>query len=134
MTGLLKIKLLYMEKRLLSFKIGKGAFSSVLIGMAFATGWTPCAGPILASILIYAGSMDTLTTGTLLLTAYSLGLAVPFILTALAIESFSNRLRSITKHMRGVSFVSGILMIIMGIMIVTNSIGILSRYMNFFNI
>lgn len=134
MTGLLKIKLLYMERRLLSFKIGKGAFSSVLIGMAFATGWTPCAGPILASILIYAGSMDTLATGTLLLTVYSLGLAVPFILTALAIESFSNHLRSITKHMRGVSFVSGILMIIMGIMIVTNTLGILSRYMNFFNI
>ena len=77
-TGLLKIKLFYREKRYLSLNNAGGKFGSILMGMAFAAGWTPCIGPILSSILIYASTFQTIEKGILLLFVYSLGLAVPF--------------------------------------------------------
>lgn len=132
-TGIFKIRLFYHEKRFISFDSIHGKFSSVLMGMAFAAGWTPCIGPILSSILIYATSMETLSKGILLLVIYSLGLAVPFILTALAIGSFSKQFKKFSKYLPTVSILSGILMIIMGIMIFTNKMNALSRYFNFFN-
>jgi cytochrome c-type biogenesis protein len=133
-TGLFKIKTLYYEKRLVPFEKLSKNISSVFIGMAFAAGWTPCVGPILASILIYAGSMETISMGILLLTAYSLGLAVPFILTAYAIGSFSAFFKRISRHLNTISIVSGVLLIIMGVLIFTNKISILSQYFDFFNI
>lgn len=132
-TGLFKIKMLYSEKRLLPFGEDKKNLSSVFIGMAFATGWTPCIGPILSSILIYAGSMDTIGKGIILLLVYSLGLAIPFMLTALAIGNFSKYFRKFSKYLPVVSAISGILMIIMGILVFTNKLAILSRYLNFIN-
>lgn len=129
-TGLIKIKTLYYEKRLMPFeKLNKG-ISSVLVGMAFAAGWTPCVGPILASILIYAGSMETIGKGITLLTAYSAGLAVPFLLTALAIGSFSRYFKKISKHLSTISIVSGILLIVMGILIYSNKLSALGSYIN----
>lgn len=133
-TGLIKIKTLYYEKRLIPFEKLSKNISSVFIGMAFAAGWTPCVGPILASILIYAGSMETISMGILLLTAYSLGLAVPFILTAYAIGSFSEFFKRISRHLNTISIISGILLIIMGVLIFTNKISMLSQYFDFFNI
>ncbi len=130
-TGLFKIKLLYFEKRLLPFGKSTEGASSIFLGMAFATGWTPCIGPILSSILIYAGSMETIGKGILLLLIYSVGLAVPFILTALAIENFSKYFKKFSRYLPVVSVISGILMIIMGILVFTNKLAILSRYMNF---
>ena len=132
-TGIFKIKTFYYEKRLVPFEKLRKNISSVFIGMAFAAGWTPCVGPILASILIYAGSMETITMGILLLTAYSLGLAIPFILTAYAIGSFSEYFRRISKHLSIISMISGILLILMGILIFTNKFASLSQYFDFFN-
>lgn len=128
--GIFKIKFLYYEKRALSFN-KTGHFSSILMGMAFAAGWTPCIGPILSSILIYAANMDTITKGIILLIFYSLGLALPFILTAYAIDGLTKYIRKFSKYMPIVSFVSGLLMIIMGILVFTNNISILSQYFNF---
>lgn len=130
--GLFKINMLYREKRLLPFGTSKNV-SSVFIGMAFATGWTPCIGPILSTILIYAGSQDTIGKGIVLLSIYSLGLAVPFLLTALAIGNFSMYFKKFSRFLPAVSTVSGILMIVMGVLIFTNKLTILSRYLNFFN-
>ncbi|MCX7922288.1 MAG: cytochrome c biogenesis protein CcdA [Clostridia bacterium] len=132
-TGILKIKALYSEKRLLPFGNANKSISSLFVGMAFATGWTPCIGPILSSILIYAGSMDTIGKGILLLLVYSLGLAVPFLLTAFAIGSFSKYMKKFSKYLPAISVISGVLMIIMGIMVFTNKLAILSRYLNFIN-
>lgn len=132
-TGIFKIKLLYYEKRLLSFNKVTNVFSPVIMGMAFATGWTPCIGPILSSILIYAANMNTINTGILLLAVYSLGLAVPFILTAIALDTLTEYIHRFSKYMSLVSLVSGILMIAMGIMVFTNKVNILSNYLNFFN-
>jgi len=132
-SGLMKIKYLYYEKRLKEpSKLGSGA-SSILLGMAFATGWTPCIGPILASILIYAGSMATIYKGVLLLIAYSLGLAMPFIFTALAIESFSKHFRKMSKYMPLISVISGVLVIAVGLVILFDKFLKLSSYFNFFN-
>ncbi len=133
-TGLFKIKTLYYEKRLVPFEKLRKNISSVFVGMAFAAGWTPCVGPILASILIYAGSMETISMGIMLLTAYSLGLAVPFILTAYAIGSFSEYFKRISRHLNTISIISGILLIAMGILIFTNKLAVLSQYFDFFNI
>lgn len=132
-TGLLKLHFLYREKRFLPFGESDRNLGSFFLGMAFATGWTPCVGPILSSILLYAGSQDTIGMGILLLVFYSLGLAVPFLLTAVAIESFSANFRKLSKHLPVISLVSGILMIGMGILIFTNKLSFLSRYLNFIN-
>lgn len=133
-TGVFKIKTFYYEKRLVPFEKLRKNISSIFVGMAFAAGWTPCVGPILASILIYAGSMETVSMGIMLLTAYSLGLAVPFILTAYAIGSFSGYFKRISRHLNTISIASGILLIIMGILIFTNKVSALSRYFSFFNL
>ena len=133
-TGIFKIKTLYYEKRLVPFEKLSKNISSVFVGMAFAAGWTPCVGPILASILIYAGSMETISMGVMLLTAYSLGLAVPFVLTAYAIGSFSGYFKKISRHLNTISIASGVLLIIMGILIFTNKVSVLSRYFSFINI
>ncbi|NRY63198.1 cytochrome c biogenesis CcdA family protein [Clostridium beijerinckii] len=132
-TGVFKIKLFYQEKRFLHFDKIKGPFSSIIIGMAFAAGWTPCIGPILSSILIYAANMDSMDKGILLLIMYSIGLAVPFILTALAIEGFAEQFKKFSKYLPIVSIISGILMVIMGVMIFTNKLAILSQYSSFIN-
>ena len=131
--GVFKIKLFYREKRFLYSDKIKGPFSSVIMGMAFATGWTPCIGPILSSILIYATSINSIGKGILLLVMYSIGLAVPFILTAMAIGSFIKQFRKFSKYLPIVSKISGILMIIMGVMIFKNKLAILSQYLNFIN-
>lgn len=131
--GILKIKLLYYEKRFLSFNSLSKKFGPIFMGMAFAAGWTPCIGPILSSILIYAGSLDTINKGILLLSVYSLGLAVPFVLTAMLIGSFTKYKNIFTKYMPAFSIISGLLMIAMGILVFTNKMGILSSYLNFIN-
>jgi len=117
MTGIFKIKLLYFEKSAISFVGNKRNIGSVFMGMAFALGWTPCIGPILASILIYAGSMETIAQGVLLLSVYSLGLAIPFIFTALAIGSFSKYFKRLSKYLPAVSIISGIILIAMGVIV-----------------
>ena len=131
--GVFKIKLFYREKKFLYFDKIKGPFSSVIMGMAFATGWTPCIGPILSSILIYATSINSIGKGILLLVMYSIGLAVPFILTAMAIGNFMKQFRKFSKYLPIVSKISGVLLIIMGILIFMNKLSILSQYVNFIN-
>ena len=132
-TGIFKIKYLYYEKKMFPFKRLSGNFGSVLMGMAFATGWTPCIGPILSSILIFAQNTTTVSKGIILLLIYSLGLAVPFILTAVAINNSSKYIRKFSKYLPIISVVSGVLMILMGVLIFTNKVNVLSGYFNFIN-
>lgn len=133
MTGIFKIKILYSEKRYFpNLKIKKN-FGSLLLGIAFAFGWTPCIGPILSSILIYAGSMETIWKGVFLLIMYSLGLALPFFLSALLIENSTKYIRRFSKFLPIVSIVSGITMMIMGLLVFTNQLAIISRFFNFVN-
>ncbi len=130
-AGIFKIKFLYSEKRLLSFPDGNKNIGPALLGMAFAAGWTPCIGPVLSSILIYAGNMKTFREGLLLLLLYSCGMAVPFILAALTVESFSSYFKRISGYLPLISAVSGILLIFMGLMVIFNKFSLLSRYLSF---
>lgn len=131
--GILKIKFFYYEKRFLPFNFFSKKFSPIIMGVSFAAGWTPCVGPILSSILIYSSSLDTIYKGILLLSMYSMGLAVPFIFTAMAIDSFITYKTKILKYTPVISAISGLLLIIMGVMVFTNTVNILSRYLNFIN-
>src|SRR5713226_8413311 len=88
LTGILRIKALYSDKRLHNLKGGSTPWGAFVIGFAFAFGWTPCVGPILGAILGLAAAQNSVSTGILLLTVYSLGLAVPFLLAALGLERF----------------------------------------------
>jgi cytochrome c-type biogenesis protein len=124
--GIFKIRWLNYEKR---FHMGSkqlGIVGSFFVGFAFAFGWTPCIGPILAGILAIAAAEETVTRGIILLAFYSAGLAVPFLLTALAFNGFLTVSSKIKKHFRIVEIVGGIFLIIIGILIFTNSLGYLS--------
>jgi cytochrome c-type biogenesis protein len=98
-----------------------GALGSVLIGVAFAAGWTPCVGPILGTILLYAGTTQSLTDGITLLSVYSIGLGFPLLVTALGMNAFLASFKKIKDYLWIVSLVSGIFLIIVGVMLFTNS-------------
>lgn len=104
-----------------------GYIGTFFVGMTFAAGWSPCIGPILGSILLYAGSKGSALYGLKLLSIYSLGLAVPFILSALAMNIFLSYSQKIVKYMRFIMLISGIILIVFGIMLLTDQIRIIGR-------
>lgn len=125
MIGLLKLNFLSKERRLRAPKITNW-FSSVAMGMAFAFGWTPCVGVVLGSILVYAGTSATVSKGAYLLLAYSTGLAIPFIITALLINKFSKFLLSSEKVIPYVMKIGGIIMVVFGLFILLDKMYLLT--------
>ena len=109
-----------------------GYLGTVLVGIAFGAGWTPCIGPILGSILIYASSEADLPKGLMLLSAYSLGLAIPFILSALAVDRFMSFFQKFKKQMLWMQRGAGVLMVIVGILMLTNQFTILASWLQQF--
>jgi len=132
LTGLVKIKALYADKRMHSVG-GAGKAGAFLVGFAFAFGWTPCIGPILAGILVLAGSQGTVTKGILLLAVYSLGLAVPFLLTSLGVNRFLAFYARFRRHLHTVEVISGVLLIVFGVLIALGRFSMLSGYLGFLN-
>ena len=133
LTGLLKIKALYADKRLHNVKGSSSVAGSFLVGFAFAFGWTPCIGPILAAILVLAETQDTVLKGILLLAIYSLGLAVPFLLTSLGVDRFLAFYGRFRRHLHTVEVISGVLLIAVGVLIFLNNLRLLSGYLSFLN-
>ncbi len=127
-AGLFRLKILYYDKELIPIGSHHKRLGAFYWGMAFATVWTPCVGPILASIFKYTGNMLTMGRAILLLLLYAFGLALPFLLTALAIGSLSHYLRSYHKYFPVFSAFSGILLIIWGIFVILDKLSALSRY------
>ena len=103
-----------------------GTVGAFFVGFAFAFGWTPCIGPILATILAIAAAEDTIWRGIILLGFYSAGLAIPFLLTALAFNAFLSVSKRIKKHFRIVEIVGGVFLLFVGFLIFTDSLGYLS--------
>jgi cytochrome c-type biogenesis protein len=127
--GVLRIEWLYQEKRVHSSRKPAGYLGATLIGIAFAFGWTPCIGPILAGILALAGTQDTVGQGVRLLSVYSLGLGVPFLATALAINRFFSAMGRIRKHYHKIELVSGALLVVIGLLIFTNKFTIIAQWL-----
>ena len=123
LLGILKLNFLMSERRLVHFESRPvGYVGSFLIGTAFAAGWTPCVGPVLGTILAYASTTESMSGGVMLLSAYSFGLGLPFFLTAFGMDTFLSYFKSLRTYLGGVSFVSGVLLILVGIMIFTDSV------------
>jgi cytochrome c-type biogenesis protein len=123
MVGAIRLPFLYRDTRrpVASTTDTQRPFGATLLGMAFAFGWTPCIGPVLGAILTAAGASGTLSTGVGLLTAYAAGLAVPFMLAALAIEPFLRVSRKIRPWLPWVERGAGALLLVVGVMMVTGT-------------
>jgi cytochrome c-type biogenesis protein len=133
LTGIFQIKALLADTRLHSLKGGASAWGAFVIGFAFAFGWTPCVGPILAVVLGFAAAQDTVAKGIFLLAIYSAGLAVPFLLTSLGIERFLKFYNRFKFHMHAVEVASGVLLIALGILLVLGRFTLISGYFSFLN-
>jgi cytochrome c-type biogenesis protein len=133
LSGILRIQTLYRDKRLHQVQGGSTVGGAFLIGFAFAFGWTPCVGPILAVILGFAAYQDSLLKGVALLAVYSAGLAVPFLLTAFGVERFLRFYARFRSHMHALEVGSGALLIVLGALLVFRRFTIISSYLSFLN-
>jgi len=129
-TGLIRIPFLMMDAHLSTDKVRGGhAIGSILLGSAFAFGWTPCVGPILGAILAMAGAQDKVLHGTALLAVYSIGLGIPFLLAAAATNHFVHWMQRFKKHLHMVEIISGILLILVGLLIFLGSFSTLAGWL-----
>jgi cytochrome c-type biogenesis protein len=116
--GIFKLGALDKEKKI-TLKLQKGSkVGSFLLGVTFAAGWTPCIGPILGSILIYAGTRETMWEGIWLLGFYSLGIGLPFIISAFLINSLLSLMPRLNKYLAAVKYICGILLVLIGILLI----------------
>jgi len=130
--GLLKIPFLYQERRVeIERKSSLGYLSSFIIGVFFAAGWTPCVGPILGGIILLATDAATALQGAVLFIAYSLGLGLPFLIVGFAFDAMSGFLKRINRYMNIISIISGIFLIVLGILIFTDSLSYFARFGSF---
>jgi cytochrome c-type biogenesis protein len=126
MLGVFRFTALYKEKRFQARTKRVGVLGSFLIGVAFAFGWSPCIGPILGGILAYASTEETVTEGMMLLASYSLGLGIPFIVAGLSLDAFFRWTGRFKRHFRAIEVVSGVLLLTVGVLILTNQLSVLS--------
>lgn len=134
LLGILNLNFLKMEHRYQFRNRPVGYLGSFLIGIAFAAGWTPCVGPVLGTILLYASTTDSLWSGVVLLGCYSLGLGLPLFLTALGVDRFLAYFKEVRAYLWGVSTVSGVLLIVVGVMIYANSLTMITSFLERYGI
>jgi cytochrome c-type biogenesis protein len=130
MTGLLPFKFLYADKRPHGISGGHIPFRAFLVGFSFGFGWSPCIGPILTAILTFAAAEDTIRKGIALLAIYSLGLAIPFLLTSCAIDRFLVFYSRFRRHLRALEIFSGAVMIAAGVLVFTRHFTMINSWMN----
>src|SRR3990170_709562 len=126
--GVIKLNFLSSEKKFHIENKPAGLIGSFLVGMAFAAGWTPCVGPILGSILLYASTTGSVAKGMGLLAVYSFGLGLPLFISALAINTFLATFKLISRHMKWITIGSGAFLIIIGVIIFTDSFTLLTSW------
>jgi cytochrome c-type biogenesis protein len=127
--GILRIPLLYRQARVEVEKKPASLFGAYLVGLAFAFGWTPCVGPVLAAILFTAGAQETAAEGALLLGAYAFGIGLPFVLAAFFAGPFMGLMRRFRRHMGMVERGMGVALVATGLLFVTNSISLIADWM-----
>lgn len=129
-TGIIRIPFLMMDMRVETGSVNaKSGLGALVLGAAFAFGWTPCVGPILGAILTMAGAQENVSNGITLLLAYSVGLGIPFMLAALATNAFLAWSKRFKKHLHAIEVISGILLIIVGLLIFLGSFSTLSSWL-----
>jgi cytochrome c-type biogenesis protein len=133
-AGFLKLDFLMREKKLHLQGKPAGYIGTFLIGMTFAAGWTPCIGPILGAILVYASAQGSMAYGLKLLSVYSLGLALPFMLSSLAFNTFLGYTKVVRKYMRPIMVVSGLILIAFGVLLLLDKVTALSSLIPDFGI
>jgi Cytochrome c biogenesis protein len=119
LLGLLRAPALMRERRLHLATKPTGLAGSFVVGVAFGAGWTPCVGPVLATILLYAGTSGSVARGTLLLAVYAMGLALPFLLCAFGVDRLLSRLRALRRWVRPLEIGTGALLVIVGLALAT---------------
>jgi len=129
LIGILNLSILSKEKRVYTKNYSKNFFFPLIVGAAFGFGWTPCIGPVLGSILLLASTEDSIRKGILLLSFYSLGLAIPFVLSGYGISKFLEFSNSFKKNIRKVSISGGIILLITGVLIITNKLQIVGYFL-----
>jgi cytochrome c-type biogenesis protein len=127
--GVFRIALLYREARLQVGQKPPGLLTGYVLGLAFAFGWTPCIGPVLAAILVVAGATDTAGQGAFLLLVYSLGLGVPFLLAAGFAPAFVGWSRGFRRHLATVEKAMGALLIVSGVLFITGQMSAMSYWL-----
>ena len=132
LLGLLKVPALYRDQRYHG-EVGRGKLGAFLLGFSFAFGWTPCIGPILGALLALAATKDTVGQGVVLLAIYSLGLGVPFLLTALGLNKFLAFYQGFRRYLLWVERGAGVLLVAIGLLVFTNQLTWLSSYFAFLN-
>ena len=125
--GVFRLAFLDTEKRVHAQRKPAGPLGALLVGVAFAFGWTPCIGPILGGILAIAGSKNSVAEGVVLLGVYSLGLGIPFLLTSLAINQFFGAAKRIRRYYHAIELASGALLIVIGVLILSGQLTIITR-------
>jgi cytochrome c-type biogenesis protein len=128
LLGVLKIGWLNVERRLKTKKLSPGLLGAFLMGLAFAFGWTPCIGPILAGILALAATQETVIKGVLLLAVYSMGLGIPFIITGFGVGIFIKCFQRYKRFIRWGEIFAGLLLVIMGVLIFFNNLTAVLRF------
>lgn len=131
--GVLRIRWLYYQKRLNFPKWASGRAGAFVIGAAFAFGWTPCVGPILAGMLALATTEGSAVRGMLLLFFYSLGIGLPFLLTAMGVGAFLRFFRTYKRFIRWGEIAAGMLLVVVGVLMFTDRFTALTRLFPFFN-
>jgi len=133
LTGWIKLNFLYQDKRMHNVQKPRGLFGALVLGLAFAFGWSPCIGPILAGILAIAGTQQTVWQGVFLLAIYSLGLGLPFLLTSLGLNRFLSFYGRFKRHFHALEVASGVLVMAVGVLILTNSLSRINAWFSFLN-
>jgi cytochrome c-type biogenesis protein len=129
MLGLVRLPLLMRERRIQLSTKPAGLLGSVIVGVAFGAGWTPCVGPVLATILLYAGVSTTMWHGAVLLAAYAIGLGVPFFVAAVAFNWFLSRTRALRRWLLPIERIAGAVMLVVGALLFTGRFAALTRFL-----
>jgi cytochrome c-type biogenesis protein len=127
-AGIIRLKFLMREKRIHLQEKPIGFLGTVLVGMTFGAGWTPCVGPMLGAILTVAASTQDIFKGVVLLISYSIGLGIPFLISGLIIHKFLEHFKRISKYFRLISTIGGLLLVIIGILLITGQFSLIVMF------
>ena len=128
-ADVIKIPFLQQEAKLHLKSRPAGYVGTILVGLIFGAGWTPCTGPFLGAVLFQAAEAETMGRGMVLLTFYSLGMGIPFVLSAVAISAFLTTFDKMKRYLGVIKIGSGVILIIMGVLLMTNTLTILTSYL-----